>query len=153
MEYHDLTITDESKRTESALCAVSGKKFGKESVLTALVPKTPVVLPVGSVNVDQRVVKIHKWGARTKFQRPKIHNTNEDVSFCEQVEGNNMSPTTDDTDRKGSESSEVSFCGQTESNAPPYTISDNTKWGKSSKVSSCEQTTSDALPPTIGDTG
>ena len=55
MEYFDLTIARGSRRAESALCAISGKTFGRESVLTALVPKTPVAQPVGSINVDQKV--------------------------------------------------------------------------------------------------
>ena len=55
MEYLDLTIAKESRRTESALCAISGKKLGRESVLTALVPKKPVAQPVGSISVDQKV--------------------------------------------------------------------------------------------------
>ena len=35
MEYLDLTIAKERRRTESSLYAVSGKKLGRESVLTA----------------------------------------------------------------------------------------------------------------------
>ena len=55
MEYLDLTIVKESRKTESALCAISGKIFGKEHVLTALVSKKPVAQPVGSINIDQKV--------------------------------------------------------------------------------------------------
>ena len=36
---------------------------------------------------------------------------------------------------------------------PTYTINDNGKRSESSKVSSCEQTASDALSPTIDGTG
>ena len=43
MEYLDLTNAKNSRRrTESALCTISGEKLGRESVLTALVPKNPV---------------------------------------------------------------------------------------------------------------
>ena len=38
LEYLDLTTAKESRRTESALCAISGKIYLKEAVLTALVP-------------------------------------------------------------------------------------------------------------------
>ena len=47
----DLTIEKESK-AESALCVISVKTFGKESVLTSLLPKKLVALSVGSINVD-----------------------------------------------------------------------------------------------------
>ena len=39
MGHLNLTITKESRGTESSLCAFSGKMFGKVSVLMALVPK------------------------------------------------------------------------------------------------------------------
>ena len=52
MDHFNLTIAKESGRTESALCTVSGKTFGKESVLTALVPKKPVALSVGIIKID-----------------------------------------------------------------------------------------------------
>ena len=55
MEYLDLTIAKESRRTESALCAILGKIFGKEAALTALVPKKSIAQPVGSIKVDQKV--------------------------------------------------------------------------------------------------
>ena len=38
MEYLDLTIAKESRRTESSLCTISEKPFRKDAVLTALVP-------------------------------------------------------------------------------------------------------------------
>ena len=53
IDYLDLTIAKESRRRESALCAISGGKFGKESVLTALVRKKLVALSVGSINVTE----------------------------------------------------------------------------------------------------
>ena len=39
LDHLDLAISKESKRTESAWCAVSGKAFGKETVLMASVPQ------------------------------------------------------------------------------------------------------------------
>ena len=57
IEYLDLTIAKESIQTESALCAISGKTFRKEAVLTALVPKKSVAQLVSSIKVDQKVGK------------------------------------------------------------------------------------------------
>ena len=58
MDHLDLTIAEESRKTESVLCAISGKTYSNESVLTAfLVLKKPVMLPVDSINIDQRVVE------------------------------------------------------------------------------------------------
>ena len=42
MEYLNLIYAKESRRTESALFAISGVKFGRYSVLTTLVPKKPL---------------------------------------------------------------------------------------------------------------
>ena len=55
MTYPDLTIAKESRRTEPALCAISGNTFHKGAVLTALLPKKPVAQSVGNINVDQKV--------------------------------------------------------------------------------------------------
>ena len=38
LNHLDLTISNESKRKESACCAISGKSFSKEIILTASVP-------------------------------------------------------------------------------------------------------------------
>ena len=57
MDYFGLTIAKQNKRTEFALCEISGKTFGKESILTALVPKKPVALSVGSMNINEKVVE------------------------------------------------------------------------------------------------
>ena len=76
MDYLDLTITKESRKTESALCAILGKTFGKESVVTALVPKKPVALTVSSINIDSGENK-------NNSSTYKIYNDSEDVSFCE----------------------------------------------------------------------
>ena len=75
MEYLDLTIVKERRRTESALCAISGETFGKESMITTLVPKKPVSLSVGRINIDS-------VGDKNSNSPYKIYNTNEDVSFC-----------------------------------------------------------------------
>ena len=39
LDHLHLAIAKESKRTKSACCAISGEKFGNETVLTALVPQ------------------------------------------------------------------------------------------------------------------
>ena len=57
MDPSHLTIAKARRRTKYALCAISEKTFGKKSVLTALVPKKPVALSVGNINIDQRVVE------------------------------------------------------------------------------------------------
>ena len=57
MDHLDLPIAKENRRTEFDLCAISGKTFPKESVLTALLPKESVAQPVGSIKVDQKVRK------------------------------------------------------------------------------------------------
>ena len=81
MEYLDLAIAKESGRTESALCAISGKKLGKESVLTVLVPKKPVAESVGSINVGHRVVEKTLEEDKNEISTYKTHDTNEDVRF------------------------------------------------------------------------
>ena len=48
----------ESKRTESKCCTISGKAFGKETVLTALVPQKTIELSASvSMNIDQRALQ------------------------------------------------------------------------------------------------
>ena len=138
MDHLNIMVVRECTRTESHLRAISGKPFGKKSVLTALVPTQPVALSVGIINVDQRVVQsaFVKDKAKNNISTYKIHNTNEDVSFCKQAVGNTLSLTTVDTDRKGSNSSKVSSCEQTESNTLSPTIDSTIKNGsKSSEVS------------------
>ena len=44
LDHLDLAILKDSKRTESACCAISGKAFRKEFVLTASVPQKPIAL-------------------------------------------------------------------------------------------------------------
>ena len=80
MGHLDLTIAKESKRTESALCATSGKTFGKETVLTASLPKQTVVLSVGSINIEQRVVEKTSVENKNNNSTYEIHhNTKEKV--------------------------------------------------------------------------
>ena len=55
LDHLDLAISKGSKRTESACGAISGKSFGKETVLTALVPQKYIALSSAvSMNIDQR---------------------------------------------------------------------------------------------------
>ena len=54
LDHLDLAISKESKRTESACCAISGKSFSKEIILTAPVPQKPVALPAEIINFWHR---------------------------------------------------------------------------------------------------
>ena len=55
LDHLDLAISKERKRTESACCAISGKPFGNQTVLTASVPQKPIALSSAiSMNIDQR---------------------------------------------------------------------------------------------------
>ena len=120
MEYLVLTISKESRRTQSALCAISGKTNRKEALLTALVPKKSVAQPVGSIKVDQ------KFGGKPIVEDKK-------KSFEDNIQGNN-----------NGKSCRVKI----ESNNPGPTVDDADKVNKDSIVSSCEQTRSNALSPT-----
>ena len=51
MDHRDLTIANESRRTESALCAISGRAFGNKTVLTDIMSKKPII-PSASVSID-----------------------------------------------------------------------------------------------------
>ena len=54
LDHLDLAISKGSKRTESACCAISGKSFGKETVLTASVPQTYIALSSAvSMNIER----------------------------------------------------------------------------------------------------
>ena len=99
MDCLDLTIAKESRRSESALCSISGNTFGKESViLTALVPMRGVTQSVGSTNVDQIV-----------GENPLVeYKTRNEVS-CEKIESNNLAPMISDADKEG-KSSNISVC-------------------------------------------
>ena len=52
LDHHDLAISKGSKRTESACCAISGKSFGKETVLTASVPQKYIALSSSAVSMN-----------------------------------------------------------------------------------------------------
>ena len=52
LDHLDLAISKESKRKESACCAISGKSFGKETVLTASVPQKYVTLLSSAVSMN-----------------------------------------------------------------------------------------------------
>ena len=96
MEYLDLTIAKESRRTVSAVCAISEKTFCEEAVLTTLVPKS-VAQPIGTIKVRQKV-----------GEKPGVEDKN------------HPGPTVGDAD-KVSKSPFVSSCDQTRSNALPST--------------------------------
>ena len=117
MDYLDLTIEKESRKTESALCAASGKTFGKESERTAFVLKNPVVLSMSSLNVNQRAIENPCVKDKNKILTYKIHG---EVSFCVQIESNITPPLIGDTN-KGNISSNFSSCKQTKSDAPLFT--------------------------------
>ena len=58
LDHLDLAISKESRRTESACCAISGKAFSKETVLTALVSQKYIALSSAvSMDVDQRALQ------------------------------------------------------------------------------------------------
>ena len=79
MGHLDLTVVKKSRRTESSLCAISGKTFGKVCS-NGYSSKKSVALSVGSINVDS--VENKNNSSTFKIQG----NTNEEVSFFEQVE-------------------------------------------------------------------
>ena len=107
MHHLDLMMA-KCSRAESVLCAISGTKIGKESVLSSLMPKQSVVLSVGSINVNQTVVENTSVEDKNGSSTYKIHDcTNEKVSPCEQVQSNAPSSMIDDTD-EGSKDSEAS---------------------------------------------
>ena len=54
LDHLDLANSKESKRRESTCCAVSGKSFSKEIMLTASVPQNPVAQPAESTNLWHR---------------------------------------------------------------------------------------------------
>ena len=57
MEYLVLTSAKESRRTQSALCAMLGKTFRKEVLLTALVPKKSVATAWIRVNAKKLMLE------------------------------------------------------------------------------------------------
>ena len=86
LDHLDLTIANETRRTESALCAISGEMFDKESVPRALlVPKNAVALSVGSIKIDQKVRKCTNGGQKQSLMYKMYANIDEEVSLCEQI--------------------------------------------------------------------
>ena len=115
------------------------ENFGKESVLTVLVPKKPVALPVGRINIDQRAVENASMEDKNSNSTYKVDdNINEKVTLCEQVESSASSSIIEDTDEKYM-SSEVSSCEEVESDAPSSAIDDTEGGSESLGVSSREQ--------------
>ena len=114
MEYLDLTTAEEGRRTASALCAILGRTFREEAILTALVPVMFIAQPVESSNVDQKVGGKPAVEDKNKSLTYKIQESaNELVISCrEKIESNNPAPTIGDAD-KVSNSSIVSSCEQT----------------------------------------
>ena len=55
LDHLDSAISEESKQTESACCAILGKAFGKETILAASVPQKPTLSAV-NIKIDQRAV-------------------------------------------------------------------------------------------------
>ena len=100
MKYPNLTIAKESRRTSYSPCAISGEKLGKESVLPALGSKKPVPQSVGSINIGKKVVENPSTKNKKEISTYQIHNSIENVGFCEQVEGNPLSPTIKSNGRK-----------------------------------------------------
>ena len=86
MEYLDLTIAKESRRTESALCAISEKIFRKEAVLTGLVSKKSVAQPLSSIKVDQKVGKTPGVEDKNKSLADKIQENTTEISCREKLE-------------------------------------------------------------------
>ena len=106
-------ISKESKRTESACCAISEKAFGKETVLTASVPQKPIARSSAvCINIDQRALGNGTVGNNNDSPKYGIHTLTVGSSTSKMLKvsrgGKNNPPSymvVDDID-KGSESSE-----------------------------------------------
>ena len=103
-------IVKESKRTESACCAISGKSFAKENVLTASVPQKPIALSSAvCMNIDQRALENDSVGHSYDIPRYRIlhkfPSTSLEVRCCEK---NNTPSSTmtvvDDIDKRSNSS-------------------------------------------------
>ena len=57
LDHFDIAVVKESKRPESACCAISGKLFSEEAVLTSLVPQQSIALSAVCMNIDQRALQ------------------------------------------------------------------------------------------------
>ena len=76
--------------------------FGKEFALLDIVPKNPVALLVGSINIGQRLIENVIVEDENNSSTYKTHdNTNKDVSFCDKIESDGLWCTIDDTNKKG----------------------------------------------------
>ena len=115
LDHLDLAISKESKRTESACCAISGKTFGNQTILTALVPQKPIALSSAvSMNIDQRALHDSSSvvGNNNDSLRHGIHNRTvgsstskrSEISCCEK--NNPPSSTMVDDINKGGKSSD-----------------------------------------------
>ena len=92
LDHLDLAISKESRRTESACCAISGKAFSKKTVLTASVPQKPISLSSAiSTNIDQKALQDGSSVVGHYNDSPTyriLHNptsTRPEVSCCEKM--------------------------------------------------------------------
>ena len=109
LDHLDLAISNESKRTWSACCAISGKAFGKETTLMASVLQKPIALSSAvCINIDEKVLVNGTVGHNNDIPTYRIlynpTSIRSEVSCCEK---NNppSSVVVDDID-KGSKSSD-----------------------------------------------
>ena len=111
MDHFDLAIAKESKRTESACCAITGKAFGKKNVLTASVPqKSIVLLSAVCMNIDQRALGIGTVGHNNDILMYRIFynptSTRSEVSCCEKNDPPS-SMVVDNTDKRSKSSDDL----------------------------------------------
>ena len=85
MKYLDLAIAKKSRRTESSLCAISGKTFRKESALTALVAKKSVAQQIGNIKVHQKAGGKTVVENKNKNLTYKIQENTNEVSCSEKI--------------------------------------------------------------------
>ena len=76
------------------------KNIGRGSILTALVPKKPVALSIGSINVDQKVGENPSVEDKNKSLTYKIQENANEVSSREKIESVNLAPTIGDPDNE-----------------------------------------------------
>ena len=89
LDHFDLAISKESKRKESACCAISGNLFGKETVLTTSVPQKHTTLSSAvSMNIDLRALQDgfsvvgHDYNSPTYRILHNFTNKRSEVSCC-----------------------------------------------------------------------
>ena len=89
LDHLELAISKESKRTESACCAISGTAFGNQTVLTASVPQKPIALSAVKMNVEQRALGNGTLGYNNDsptyriLRNPTSTSKRSEVSCCE----------------------------------------------------------------------